>query len=99
MGLAGGGQAASGGSPKGEGLVGKPNRAHFPSHFPPALEMDSLVLSLQPPNFAFFPLAMPGTGPGETSWTPLPSAASSLASLRDVSLVSVTAGCLESLLH
>lgn len=52
----GGGRAAAGGSPKGEGLVGKPNRAHRLSHFPSALEMYSSVINLWPPTFTFFPL-------------------------------------------
>lgn len=38
-------------------------------------------------------------GGREHNPAPLPSTASSAASLRNVSLVSVTAGCLESLLH
>lgn len=41
----------------GFGLVGKPNCEHCLSRFPSALEMDSLVINLQPPNFAFLPLA------------------------------------------
>lgn len=51
-----GGRAAAGGSPKSEGLVGKPNSAHRLSHFPSALEMYSSVINLWPSTFTFFPL-------------------------------------------
>lgn len=47
-----GGQAAPGGSPKGE----RTNCAHCLPHFPSALEMHSLVINLWPPAFTFFPL-------------------------------------------